>query len=239
MSSQQLNDILAKDSPLMSLAKQQGIDYAQRRGGANSSLAAGSAMAEMARQATPLALQQAGVEHATGMQNQNLESARLENNAGRDQQSNLFNADSANTAEKLQFQTEAARRADNANLETRTNLDNAAMSNDMIVRDKTNQVNVALQQLAGDQDFARQQSANSLARQLAEIEGTQKQFISNNDAAARLMTGYMDSINAILSNKDMNRTEALARVEDMMGGLKDSLNVMSAVSGMDLSGVLK
>jgi hypothetical protein len=49
----------------------------------------------------------------------------------------------------------------------------------------------------------------------------------------------MDSINAILSNKDMNRNEALARVEDMMGGLKDSLNVMSAVSGMDLSSVLK
>lgn len=239
LSSVQLNDILSQDNPLMMLAKQAGIDYSQRRGGANSSLAAGASMAEMAKQATPLALQQSEAYRAAMEQNQQLESARRDANANRQQQTNLFNADSSNSASQQEFMTEAQRRAQNAEMQTNTNLQNAAMSNDMRAKEASNSLSYALQQLAGDQDYVKQHMASTLSKELADIEGKYKELISNNDSASRVMTSYMDAISGILSNKDMARDEAISRVSDITAGVKDSLNVISAISGLDLSKVMK
>lgn len=67
------SDMLAKDSPLMQRAKQEGILYAASRGLQNSSIAAGSAMGSMVDKATPIVLQEA--QSLTSMDLANLEEA--------------------------------------------------------------------------------------------------------------------------------------------------------------------
>lgn len=234
-SSHQLDNILAKDSPLMQLAAQDGIDYAQRRGGANSSLAAGSSMREMTRQATPLALQQAEAERAAAAQNQQIEAARLEANAGRLQQGNMFNADAENQATAREFDSEANRRRDNAAITTDTNVRNAAMSNDMQIADRKNTLTMALQQLSGDQDYARLQSANQSAERLADMENRNRALISGNDSASRILTATTQAVADILSNSDIKGDEATVKIQSILDSTQDSLNVIGALNNLDLS----
>lgn len=212
LSSNQLNDILSQDSPLMSLARQDGVNMANSVGLRNSSLAAGAQMAEMTRQATPLAQQQAEAYRQAAAQNQSLESARLEQNAGREQQTNLFNAESENAATSQEFQTEAARRDANAARQTQTSVSNAAFGNDMMNNDRQRELNYNMQQLAGDQDFAKQQLAAQTAVDVANVEGQYKQFISQNDTAARMFDSYYSVVQDVVGNAEFNQSEAIGRL---------------------------
>lgn len=181
MSSVQMNDILSQDSPLMSLARQQGVEFANRQGMRNSSLSAGAQMRSMAEQARPLAMQQADVYNRTGMQNQQLESARRDANASR---------------------------------QTQTSTTNAGMANDLMNADRQREMQYNLQQLAGDQDYAKQELAGQLAADIANIEGQYKQIISQNDTAARMFDSYYDTMAEVVSNPDFGDAEARGRIAE-------------------------
>lgn len=75
----QLAGILQADSPLMQLAKRQGLEQAQRRGLLNTSLAAESAQVGMMREAMPVAQQDAAAYLKQGMTNQQFENQFLGN----------------------------------------------------------------------------------------------------------------------------------------------------------------
>lgn len=234
-SSAQLNDILSQDSPLMQLARQDGINMANNRGLMNSSLAAGASMAEMARQASPLAQQQAEAERQAAAQNQTLESSRLEQNAGREQQTNLFNADEQNTATSQEFGTEAQRRLANSGLETQTNLTNAGMANDLLNSDRQRTMSYNLQQLAGDQDYAKQKLASDRAIDLANIEGQYKMLISENDTAARMFDSTYKSIADIMGNDKIYADEASAKVNYLIQNMEAMMETLLAFESFDFT----
>jgi len=235
MSAKQLNDILSQGSPLMTLARQDGINMANSRGLMNSSLAAGASMAEMARQATPLAMQQAEAYRQMEAQNQGLESSRLESNAGREQQTGLFNADSQNKATSQEFGTEADLRKFNAATQTSTNTSNASMANDMLNADRQRTFSYAMQQLAGDQDYAKQTLASNKAIDLANVEGQYKSLISENDTAARMFDSTYSSIADILSNTEIHADEAGTKVDYLVNNMKAMMDSLLAFDNFDFT----
>ena len=235
MSGKQLQDLLAQDSPLMMLAKQDGIDFANTRGLANSSLAAGASMREMARQATPLALQQAAAYQDMNKQNQLLESNRLEQNANRGQDTEFFNAGAENTASQQEFATEADIRKTNAGLATDTSIQNASMANEMQNQDRQRDYGYNLAQLTGDQDFSKQKLASQSAVDIANIEGQFKSLISENDTAARMFDSTYRSIADILSNPDIHADEASEKVNYLTEMMTEMMGTLFAFEGLDLT----
>lgn len=222
LASQQMNDILRQDSPLMSLARQDGIDFANRQGLRNSSLSAGAQQREMARQAMPLAQQNAATFAEAAGRNQELESMRREANAGREQQTGLFNADAGNAATMAEFDYEGRRQ-----------MTNAGMSNDMLNSDRQRELAYSLQQLSGDQDFAKQKIANQTAVDLANIEGGYKAFISENDTAARIFDSGYSAIASILSNSEIEGPEATEKINYIMSYLNRQMELLLGFSLMD------
>lgn len=270
LSSVQLNDILRQDSPLMMLARQDGVNAANRMGLRNSSLAAGAQMAEMTRQATPLAQQQAEAYRQAAAQNQTLESQRRDAQANRDQSNSQFNASQQNAATSQEFATEAerrsfnaaqdqqnqqfnagqnqqnsqfnaqqqnvanirdqeleaARRDANAARQTSTAVTNAGMANDMMNADRQRELQYNLQQLAGDQDYAKQELAAQTAIDVANVEGTYKRLISENDTAARLYDSYYDVVADVLGNAEYGEAEATRRLGDALRQLEAGMELI-------------
>lgn len=234
LSSYRLQQIMKSDSPLMQLARQDAIDLANARGLGNSSLAAGAAQAEMVRQASPLAQQEASAYGQMESQNQMLESDRLENNAGREQQVNLSNQAAENAATSQEFGTEADLRKFNANTETSTNMQNAAMANDMLNADRQRTFQYNLAQLTGDQDYAKQQLASQAGVDIANIEGQYKQLISENDTAARMFDSTYKAIADVLSNKDIFADEASEKANYLVGMMQNMMDALLAFENLDL-----
>jgi len=201
LSSERLNDILSQDSPLMTLARQDGVRVANRLGLRNSSLAAGAQMAEMARQASPLAMQEAEATNRSELQNQALESER---------------------------------RANNAALETEVSVSNAGMANDMLNSDRQRKYGMELQQLAGDQDFAKQELAASTAIDVANIEGQYKQIISENDTAARMFQSYYDVVQSVLGNSEYTEGEASGRLRKAKDEFEAGMEMILGFEVFDL-----
>lgn len=192
LASWQLNDLLATGSPLMTLARQQAADQAERVGMRNSSLAAGAAQAAMADRMTPLAQQNAQTFAQAASQNQALESERR--------------------------------------------MSNAAMGNDLMNADRQRDYGYNLQQLAGDQDFAKQELAGQKAADLANIEGQYKMLISENDSAARIFQSTYDSIAQILSNHELDATEAGEKADYLVGMMESMMESLLAFENFDLDG---
>ena len=260
MASFQMNQILSQDSPLMMLAQQQGIDLSQSQGLRNSSLAAGNSMAAMAEKATPLALQQADAYGAMAGQNQLVTQQQLELNAAMEQEAALANAAAQNDATSQEYQTGADIDATNAGMETDVSLANAGMetdvsvgnannatdtavsnadmANQMQITDRANELTMELQQLVGDQDYAKQELASQFAFAMAQLENDYKQIISTNDTAGRVMLGLQEGIAEILSNDKLKAAEADAKVQQLIDAAYDSLDIIGAVNGVDLSGLV-
>lgn len=234
MSSNQMRDILSQDGALMQLAAQDGIDIANRVGMRNSSLAAGSMQREMARAATPLALQQADVQNRTGMQNQSIESNRQQFNAGQDQQNNQFNAANENAAESQEFQSEAQRRDANAARQTQVSTANAGMANQVMESDRNREFQYNMQQLSGDQDFAKQSLAADRAIDMANIEGQYNMLISDNAAASSMVQSTYDAMADILSNPDIFGDEASEKVNFLVSNLTSMLDGLLAFEDLQI-----
>jgi hypothetical protein len=235
LSSMRLRDILRTDSPLMQLAAQDGVNMANRQGMRNSSLAAGASMAEMTRQATPLAQQEAEATARQGLQNQQLESSRLENNAARTQQGNQFNAQSENAAESQEFDAEGRRRDANAARETQVSMGNAGFSNEIMNADRQRETQYNLQQLAGDQDFAKQELAADVSLQLADVEGQYNLLISDNQAAAQIMNSSFAAIADVISNPDIFGDEAAEKVNFLINNTRDVLDGLLAFEDLEFT----
>lgn len=133
-------------------------------------------------------------------------------------------------------QTFAQAEAQNQSLEAQRRLSNAAMSNDMTNADRQRDYGYNLQQLAGDQDFAKQNLAGQKAADLANIEGQYKMLISENDAAARIFQSTYDSIAQILSNHELDATEAGEKADYLVGMMENMMQGLLAFENFDLDG---
>jgi hypothetical protein len=205
----QLQEITSGDSPLMALARQQGLLSAGRRGLMNSSIAAGAAQAAVTERALPIAQQDAATHLRAAEANQQALNRAKEFGASAKNVAELTNAVEANKLDAL-----------NAQLGTDVSKFNAAQRNEAELL--AAQMQTAVNQGNADAyNKAQQQFAELQTR--ADMEATAQSF-----AASQQSVAATNAINqqVLQSVTDLNKqylagTQAmdLAQIQGKYGNL--------------------
>lgn len=230
----QMADITSQKSPLMQLAAQQGLNTAGRRGLLNSSIAAGAAQAEMVKQATPLALQNAQQQYGAEMYNTEAQNKAAE-----------FNANAQNEMSKLKAQLDtsvAQGNAEQANaaqrqlaeLQNQVNVTNAQMKNDVAMANAKATNDARVQTMIANADLNKTWLTGQAAMDVQRIQGQYQNIISNNDAAAKLYDSYFNSVSQMLANKDIAPDRAAEYLAVQQSMLTSGLDLISSMNGLNL-----
>jgi hypothetical protein len=182
--------------------------------------------------------QQRGVEaaNARGMRNSSISAgAQMRAMADAATPLALQEADVYNRTGMQNQNLESMRRDSNANRQTQTSVTNAGMANDLMNSDRQRDLSYNLQQLAGDQDYAKQELAGQLAADIANIEGQYKQIISDNDTAARLFDSYYDTVAEVVGNSEFGPDEANGRVQTARREFEAGMEMILGFENFDLA----
>lgn len=205
----QLDAITASGSPYMDLAKNQGMLSAASRGLGNSSIASGASEAAAVAAAAPLAEQNASAATGAQMQNSQL-----------DTQASEFNSGQVNANAQLNAQLQTQTSQFDASQQQTAGATNAAAVNAIKSQMLQIQGQLATQFLSGSQ-----------AQALAGIQGQYSELISQNQAAASLAQSTLQGMSAVLSNPNINATQASEAIQSEITFLNSSLGMMNTING--------
>jgi hypothetical protein len=217
----QATRIMSQDSPLMQLAKQQGLLTAARRGLGNSSIAAGASQAEAAKAATPFALQNAQQEQQQSLANQAALNTAASENTRIAQSSDVFNVGEGNKAVAQ----------DAAATNQFTTQHNETLRSGRELDAKLN-ADAAMQKHSTDSDMNKTWTSGEISARLAAISGEYNELIQSNASAASIMTSTNDAIAAIWSNSEIPVATKTAQAQSLIGWSENSLKVLGSISGM-------
>lgn len=232
LAANQAKEMLSENGSLMQLARAEGNRAAGARGfGTQSSIAARSSMAEMAKAATPFALQDAQMEEKR--QSENL----AEVNA-----MSRFNANSAlevgrNNAMATNDQIMLER-----DIAGRKSIQAEGYQHDLGRIGAQGNIDIQLSDRDHAQTVTENNQQNNHERTLtqmkvdadAQLEFTRQKYqyvIQNNSNAAQLYSGYQQTIAQIYSNPNMTPSQAEAAKNAAHADLLDGLAMINAVSG--------
>lgn len=247
LASTQLSKITSEDSPLMEQARQSGLNTANSRGMINSSLAAGNAEAEMVKQATPIAQQNAATEANSSLANQAATNQASAQNASLDTQSSEQNASVNAQINELQAQMQTAVSQGNASaanaiaeqlqqLQTQTDQFNAAQKTSVSQSNAAATNAMTSQVLQANSDMNKQYLAGTQSMDLATIQGRYQNLIAQNAAAASLYNSYFQSISETMSNTNLDPARAAQIVAVQQQTLAAGLALMDSMNGLDATG---
>lgn len=216
----QLENITKKDSPLMDLAKQQGMNIAAKRGLLNSSIAAGASQAELVKQALPIAQQDAQAYQSQNQLNQTESNkanlSELNNYLGKDYASfeneltknlNLYNT-------KLQVASEKELNKYNAEIEK----DLKAYTADLDLRNQSKMANI---QLGIDRNLATLNS--DLQGGLIKLEVGAKDTMDLVKQQSGLWAQFIGAVGEI-QKSDMNVKDKINQIENLEGYTINAVN---------------
>jgi len=222
-----VDQIVAADSPLMQRAATRADQTMNKRGLVNSSMAVGAGQAAVMDAALPIAQQDAQTRAQAahyGAQTQNtlqLAGQEATNRAAE------YGANAENT---LQAQSNTIRQQA-AQL-------NADAANKLYAQE----LDVAFKERISSADIASktslQQMADATKVDLANIQATYQQMISSNDQAGALYGKVMQNITDIVNNPDIAAADKTTAIENQKTMLRTGMEVVSAVSGLDLGAIL-
>jgi hypothetical protein len=223
----QVQDIIANNSQLMQQAATRADQASNARGLLNSSIAVGAGQDAVLAAATPIAQADAGI-----YANANLA------DASNKQQVNLANQNSTNTA--TQFSTAAANtvKAQNSQLETNVNLNNASESN------KSAQVKEQLQADTGKFNASASNTLTNLGMDeqaktgLATIEANYKELMQSQSSAGDLYKQMVLNASTILQSKDMDVGTKQQAINNQIALLNSGLGVIGKVANLDMGSLL-
>lgn len=208
----QANKIMSESSPLMNLARNDGMLLAAQRGLSNSSISAGAAQAAATKAAVPLAQQNAATVARQDLANQDATNQMESLNVTEANKANLMDTDAQN---KMQQQ-----------------YDDTTAKADMMDADAVNKA--AMQAHSTDAEVNRTWLAGEVSQTLANIQGQYQEIISVNQSAASMYGNTMDSLaemwasSAPLSQKTAFTTSSITFLEN-------SLKVTASISSMNFN----
>lgn len=214
--SNQVNNVIGQDSPLMQQAAAKAKQAANSRGMMNSSLAVQAGQAAVMDRALPIAQYDAGV-------NSNV----LNTNQANEQQSNTFNASQTQQGNQFDASNQQDANKFNANSENQNNQFNAAEQNKTNIFN-ANEQNVVIKQMM-DQ-------SNKL--QLADIEASYKNILQSEASAGSLYQQSVRNISDILQNPDLTPEAKSAAVTNQNTMLATGLNILGKIGGLNFDGLL-
>lgn len=220
----QVGKIVDKGGPMMERAKQMGMFSAGRRGLSNSSIAVGAAQGAMVDRALPIASQDAAHHQQQNLTNQGEANATERFNAQNRTSVDVGNADRQTQTSQFNAQMNTQNSQFNASSENRFREMEAGFNYDSLSREQQQEYDMAMQELKGQQSV-----------DLMNIEANYKQVLQTNASAAQMMQSYMDSISQVLSTKGLSKTHVSNALDTFKKSLTSGLDVLSTISGMDLS----
>jgi hypothetical protein len=218
----QANKIMAEDSPLMRMAKQEGMLTAARRGLGNSSIAAGAAQAEMSKAAVPLAQQNAAQQQRQELTNQGAANTAENLNvteANRMEQMNVTQANQANQFDAGEQNKFGLQDADN---ETKVSLANASEWNKS-----------AMQKAGMDGEIAQTWLSGEISKGLTSMQSQYQVVIAQSQVAAQMYQSTMDSMADMWANSEIPVSQKTALGQVALRQLENSLKTTASITGME------
>lgn len=214
--SNQVNNIIAEDSPLMQQAKTMAKQQANARGLLNSSMAAGAAQNAVIGAALPMAQQDAATfsNVATG-------------NLNNQQQAELTNTAASNSAASQNAQAQNQVDAQNLANQQQTNLTNAAEANKVNIVNAS-ETNKILAQMMDQEN----------RKQLADIEASYKVLMQADASAMSTYQSVVKNISEILMNPDLSPEAKTAAVNNQNQLLQTGMQLIGKMNGLNLDDLL-
>jgi ribosomal protein S20 len=213
LADQELARIISQDSPLMARARAEGMQFANKRGLMNTSMAAGATMGAMVDRAMPMALQ----------------------NAQQNLQRGMFNAQQQNDINTLEAQLRTALEqgdTDAANAALRQmdaiNRDAEAQQADI---DYGFQSQVIQSVTALNEQYLR----GTQAIDLADVQGSWQQLITTNEVAGSFWNNAIQAISQVMANPDMTPAQIASAVEQITKQINGGLEMIANINEMDFS----
>jgi len=219
--STQANEIMSEKSPLMRLAKQEGMLSAAKRGLGNSSIAAGASQAAMSKAAVPLAQQNAS--NAARVDSQNL--------ANRQEASKL------NVTERNDMTTTNVEAANKANLLDSTESNKQQTQYDDRVQQKaivdaTEENKAAMQKHSTDADVNQTWLNGQISQNMTHLQGQYNEILAASPAAAQMYGSTLDTLAGMWANEDIPLSIKNRYGESAMRFLEGGLRVQGSILGM-------
>ncbi len=209
----ELARILGQDSPLLAQARATAAQQANARGLQNTSMAVGMSQAEMVKAALPMAQQ----------------------NAQQGFQREMANTELSQQADQLQAQMRTAlEQGDQAAYNNAaTQLSELEYRSSQAEADAINQRNA--QTIDSVTQLNKQYLTNMGAADLATIEGTYKQLIATNAAAAGIYNSMLTAMAELMSTPKITPAQVASGLASMQRSLEASMRMLSNINDMDFS----
>lgn len=215
-------DIMSEKSPLMRMAKQEGMLTAAKRGLGNSSIAAGNAQAAMSKAAVPLAQQDAKQSQTQDLANQR----------------NLQEAEKVNVTESNDMTTTNVKARNDANIldttetnDMQTQFDDRVFSADTANALARNKASIA--KFTGDQEIMKTWMDGKISTNLTHLQGQYNEVLSGSSTVASMFNSTQDMLASMWANPDVPISIANRRGESAMRFLEGVLQVQGSILGMD------
>ena len=212
----QIAGIIDTNSPLMQQAARRAAEQANTRGLLNSSIAVGAGQEAVMDRALPIAQQDASTYTNTRLANQNSTNAGLQ-----------FSAAAENQASQT-----------NASLGTDTSQKNAAASNTLQLTNMDQAFKTAITNTDAQNKVVLQQLGDQTKVGLANIEADYKTLMQTSSSASDMYRQTLDSISKVVADTNMNAQAKATAINGYMGWLKNSMNLVASINGVDLSNLL-
>ena len=256
----QVEDIIAKGGPLQQQAEARSNMRMNSRGLLNSSLAIGAGQSALYDAALPIAQADAQTNAQSANFNANASNVASQFSADATNKQALVNQDATNRAseftagatnqanaanqEATNRASEAAAAAGNRLLEqnntvtAQARLADAEAANKITMQNLDNQFKVSISNADAASKAQLQLMADTTKKDLAAIESTYKQMISSNEQAGALYGKVMQNITDVVNNPDISAEDKATAIENQKQLLKTGMDVVSAVSGLELGAIL-
>ena len=245
----QIANITTSGSPLMQRAETRANQQANARGLLNSSMAVQAGQAALYDAALPIAQQDAQTFARSGEFNANAANAASINNAQFTNNARTFNASAANEAlgqQRTAGVASAAQQRDIAAQERQQTNQIGAQERmqaaDLASRDSMQRYQLAVQQAMNTADNATRvqlQEMDARTREsLAGIESRFKVQMQTSESMARSYQQLTDGITRIMLDPDMDATAKQAAINNLTAVYNNTLQMQSAVSGLNLGSLL-
>jgi len=219
--SNQMNGLLASNSPYLTAARTRALQSGARRGLLNSSMTTGASEAAAINAALPIAQ---GNANAYGVLD-----ARNQQNI---QQTNLTNANAANNMSQFNSSAADLTSRTNANIYNQNAQYNASAV-DAINKDNASMANQAAQFNAQQGNaVARQNQDNLKSYDLANQTLNQNIQLQNNRDAATMYNNYIKEVGNIQSDATMTPTAKTAAINSLRSQLNIAQKSLAAVNSM-------
>ena len=212
----QIAGLIDANSPLMQQAARRANEAANAKGLLNSSIAVGAGQEAVMDRALPIATQDANTYTNTRLANQNSTNAGLQ-----------FSAAAQNQASQT-----------NATLGTDTSQKNAAAANTLQLTGMDQAFKTAIANTDAQNKVVLQQLGDQTKVGLANIEADYKTLIQTSASASDMYRQSLDAISKVVSDTNMNAQAKATAINGYMGWMKNAMNLVASVNGVDLGSLL-